>query len=163
MRPRSLSAFILLALFRLALAAASAQPASTNLPQDVYIWQRTWSPQLRESLAQHAAQFQNIVPLAAEVAWKGNRPQVISVPLDYPLLRSTGCPIGLALRIGPYSGQFNTNAPAAVFLANLAASLVITANSNQLALKELQLDFDCAESKLDGYRLWVETIRRRIA
>jgi hypothetical protein len=28
---------------------------------------------------------------------------------------------------------------------------------------ELQIDFDCAESKLDGYRIWVEAIKRRVA
>ncbi|HEX3628724.1 MAG TPA: DUF3142 domain-containing protein [Verrucomicrobiae bacterium] len=27
---------------------------------------------------------------------------------------------------------------------------------------ELQVDFDCAQSKLDGYRLWISTIRRAI-
>lgn len=28
---------------------------------------------------------------------------------------------------------------------------------------ELQIDFDCAESKLDGYRVWVEAVRRQIS
>jgi hypothetical protein len=32
-----------------------------------------------------------------------------------------------------------------------------------VSLAELQLDFDCAESKLEGYRVWVESIRRQIA
>jgi len=41
--------------------------------------------------------------------------------------------------------------------------LVAMAASNHLELAELQLDFDCAESKLDGYRVWVEAIRSRLA
>ena len=37
------------------------------------------------------------------------------------------------------------------------------ARPNQVKLSELQIDFDCAESKLDGYRVWVEAIQRRVA
>jgi hypothetical protein len=29
-------------------------------------------------------------------------------------------------------------------------------------VRELQIDFDCAAAKLDGYRTWVETIRRKL-
>jgi hypothetical protein len=32
-----------------------------------------------------------------------------------------------------------------------------------LAPRELQIDFDCAESNLEGYRAWVETLRRKVA
>jgi hypothetical protein len=32
-----------------------------------------------------------------------------------------------------------------------------------VALAELQVDFDAAESKLDGYRVWVEAIQQRVA
>ena len=32
-----------------------------------------------------------------------------------------------------------------------------------MPVRELQIDFDCAASKLEGYRTWVNAIRRRIA
>ena len=49
------------------------------------------------------------------------------------------------------------------FLCDLAASLVTEARSNHVNLSELQIDFDCAESKLAGYRVWVEEIQQRVA
>ena len=49
------------------------------------------------------------------------------------------------------------------FLCDLAASLVAEARSNHVNLSELQIDFDCAESKLAGYRVWVEEIQQRVA
>jgi hypothetical protein len=67
------------------------------------------------------------------------------------------------MRVGPYSGSFETNAPAGNFLAELAASLIAKAHSNTLQISELQIDFDCAETKLDGYRKWVETVGKRIS
>ena len=45
----------------------------------------------------------------------------------------------------------------------IAASLVAEARTNHLNLSELQIDFDCAESKLDGYRVWLTAIQRRVA
>jgi hypothetical protein len=69
----------------------------------------------------------------------------------------------LALRVGPYSGPFAANDKTAAFLSELASALVAEARTNQVDPQELQLDFDCAESKLDGYRVWVELIRRKVA
>jgi hypothetical protein len=50
-----------------------------------------------------------------------------------------------------------------MFLCDLASSLVAQARTNHVNLSELQIDFDCAESKLDGYRVWVEAIKKRVA
>ena len=50
-----------------------------------------------------------------------------------------------------------------LFLCDLAASLVAEARSNHISLTELQIDFDCAESELAGYRVWVEAIQQRVA
>jgi len=48
-------------------------------------------------------------------------------------------------------------------LADLAQRLVVEATAAGVSPSELQLDFDCASSRLDGYRIWVEVIRQRIA
>ena len=49
------------------------------------------------------------------------------------------------------------------YLCDLAAGLVAEVRSNGVRLAELQVDFDAAESKLDGYRDWVEAIQQRVA
>jgi hypothetical protein len=102
------------------------------------------------------------VYLSAEVTWKQKQPHLIRVPIDYDLLAQTKSPVGLALRIGPYPGPFASDDPAAHYLANLAVSIVEEAEVRHLQVSELQLDFDCAESKLAGYRSWVEAIRAKM-
>ena len=101
--------------------------------------------------------------LSAEVFWKGKQPQVIRVPLDYSLLTNVPCPVGLAFRIGPCPASIATNEATTAFLTDVAAALIAEARSRRLVPRELQIDFDCAESKLDGYRGWVEAFRRKVA
>jgi hypothetical protein len=131
----------------------------TPFPHDAYIWQRAWNTPVREAIERHAPEFGTLVALGAEVSWKKEQPQLIRVPVNYDVLRATKQPIGLALRIGPYSGTFATNGQVIHYLTDLAVSMAAEAGSNHLALQELQIDFDCAESKLEGYRAWVEAIR----
>ena len=139
-------------------AAAVAAP----LPHDVYVWQRAWNDPVREAVIHHATNFETLVVLGAEVTWKDKVPQTTRVALDYPTLRNAHRPVGLALRIGPSAGPFRSNDTVALALASVAKSLIVEAVTHQVRVSELQLDFDCAESKLDGYRVWVETIRERI-
>jgi hypothetical protein len=114
-------------------------------------------------LAQHATNFESVVVLAAEVTWRGGEPVVARVPLDYAALADAKTRAGLALRIGPWPGPFASNDPPAVFLTSLAGALVAEARAKGVVPSELQIDFDCAASKLDGYRVWVQAIRRKVA
>ena len=137
--------------------------AGGPLAHEAYVWQRVWNQPVRDAIKQHASQFAGLTVLNAEVSWKGEQPQVIRVPLDYSVLTNAPCPVGLALRIGPCAASVSANDTATVFLADVAASLVTEASSHRLVPRELQIDFDCAESKLDGYRAWVEAFRRKVA
>jgi hypothetical protein len=133
------------------------------LTQEVYVWQRAWVPEVRDAVVEHGGVFSNIVVLAAEVSWNHGQPQVVRISLDFGALAAVKRPIGLALRIGPFSGPFSTNDSVAQAVRSLATSLVLQAKTNGISPSDLQFDFDCAESKLDGYRSWVETIRQAIA
>ena len=112
------------------------------MPQQAYVWQRVWTEPVRESVSAHGGAFSGLVALGAEVSWDKGRPVVARVP-------AASTP-GLALRIGPHA---NPGGVETAFLAELAASLD--------ARSELQIDFDCASSKLDGYRTWVRAIKER--
>ncbi len=156
---------------------------------EVYVWQRAWTEPVRNAVEQHGTNFSALAVLKAEVSWKDKKPQVTRMAVDYATLAKTQRPIGIALRIGTYAGPF-AGAPSTAsasserpsqqaesvlgapsvpgeavttFLCDLAASLVAEARSNRVNLSELQIDFDCAESKLDGYRVWVEAMERRVA
>jgi hypothetical protein len=147
----------------LLIAASSNVWADGALTNEVYVWQRVWTEPVREAAMAHATNFSSLVVLAAEVTWRDKKPDVTQVAVDYPALAQTRTPVGLALRIGPYPGPFTTNDPTITFLTSLAGSLVAEARANQVEPTELQIDFDCAASKLDGYRVWVEAIQRKVS
>lgn len=146
----------------MALTLGTAKAGAELLSHDVYVWQRTWSPAVEAASAEHSTAFRSVVILKAEVTWKGEKPQLTQVPLDYRALIKIKRPVGFALRIGPYSGSFAAEAAPSLYLADLSEKIVRDAKTGGLDLSELQLDFDCAASKLSGYREWVEVIARRI-
>ena len=160
MNPLFRNFLLTLALTGLWCDAGAGEP---SLPQEAYVWQRAWTPPVAAALRQHGDAFSNVVALAAEVSWKQGRPRVVRVPLDFDLLRSLKTPVGLALRIGAFPGPFSPDDETARLLAALATELVSQAAAKQLCLSELQLDFDCAEAKLAGYRVWIEALRQRVA
>lgn len=155
------------------LGFSSIPRASGPLPHEVYVWQRAWTQPVRDAVAQYGTNFVRMVPLGAEISWKDRKPRLTRVPVNYRTLNDiTGTgrntrqrvpAIGIALRIGPYAGAFVTNDSITGFITDVAALLVAEAQSNRVALSELQIDFDAAESKLDGYRVWVEAIQQRVA
>jgi hypothetical protein len=116
-----------------------------------------------EAVQEHGSDFAALVVLKAEVSLTGKQPNIITVPIRYDALVKTKRPVGLAIRIGLYPGPFSTNSPATKLLIGLAQAALAEAKQHNLMLRELQLDFDCAGSMLDGYRLWVQAIRKRIA
>ena len=137
--------------------------ANDALPQQVYVWQRVWTEPVSGSVLAHATNFTETAVLAAEVSWKNKLPQVVRADVDFSVLAKTHCPVGLVLRVGPFNGLLSENKPAMNFLSELAAGLAKEAQAKQVEPVELQIDFDCAESKLDDYRVWLETVQRRVA
>lgn len=133
------------------------------MPHEVYVWQRAWTEPVVTAVTQETTQFSRIVALAAEVHWEKGEAKVVRVSLDHDALRQSRRPIGLAMRIGTFPGPFASDDARARWLAGLAASLVGEAESRQLEIGELQIDFDCAESKLAGYALWLGAIRRAVS
>jgi hypothetical protein len=133
------------------------------MPQDVYVWQRAWTPGVRRSVATRAAGFNCVIVLGAQVWWKNGQTHVARPEVDWDCLRGAGARVGVALRINEFAGGEGEHAEAGNFLANLAASMTDTARLAGVKLEELQLDFDAAESKLPQYARWVRAIRAKVA
>ncbi len=192
MKHRAIFLSALLTVLAVALLVFRPAPhVSGPMQHEAYVWQRAWTEPVRTAVVQHGTTFSELCVLKAEVSWKDKKPQVVRVGVDYPSLAKTRQPVGIAMRIGPYarpftqeirgSGRESTPSPtnkvqsrltsaattpnesATTFLADLAATMVAEARSNHINLNELQIDFDCAESKLDIYRVWVEAIQHRVA
>jgi hypothetical protein len=156
-------ALCLLAFCGALLPDQNVQAQTLPLPHDAYVWQRSWNQPVRDSVAKHAQTFSNLVVLAAEVSWKQQEPEVVRVAVEYPVLAAAKTPVGLALRIGPYSGPFAETNRVTLMLCSLAKGLVAEATAKGVKPSELQIDFDCAESKLEGYRTWVTAMRKAVA
>ena len=118
---------------------------------------------MRDSISRARDRLAGIVALGAEVSWDGGRPRMATVEWDSAFLAGLKTPVGLAMRVGPYPGPFRADDEVARTLADVAVSLVARTRDSGLAVSELQIDFDCAESKLDGYGVWVHPIRQRVA
>jgi hypothetical protein len=116
---------------------------------EAYIWQRAWDESVRIAIEQSHTNLTGYIALAAEVSFRTGQPEITRIALH-----DCGAPVALALRVGP----LGTNTAPANLLADLAGTLVAG-----FSARELQIDFDCAESKLDDYRAWVEVVRRRVA
>lgn len=130
-----------------------------ELVHEAYVWQRLWDDDLTLAVEQSAGQLTGLCLLAAEVSYASGTPQIARVPIDFDAVSTLEKPMGLALRIGPYSGAYDRQT---AWLETLAHELIDHARANGVEPAELQIDFDCAESKLTGYGQWLQAIRRRI-
>ena len=145
----------------LALAGAAAPLAAFT--QEVYVWQRRGGEEVAASLREFAPRCDGFNVLAAEVSWAGGQPRVTRTTPDFALLAGLGRPVGLSLRVGVHPGPFAEDDATARALATRAAELLATARRHGLEPAELQIDFDCAEAKLPGYRAWLAALRRAVA
>jgi hypothetical protein len=162
--PIGVSAALLCAAGALWIARPAGGPRSSGpLPSEAYVWQRRWGPEVHDAALRGARSRLGLVVLAAEVSFEGGRRRIARAPLDHSILASAGGSPGLALRIGPCPGPFGLEDEITLFLAGLARDLVVEARRGGLEPGELQIDFDCAASKLRGYAVWVEAIRRATA
>lgn len=137
---------------------ASAEP--TSFRQDAYVWQRVHEAPVRDAIsATRETELAWLCPLAAEVAWVNGEARITRVAIDHSALAATGKPVGLVLRVGAYAGPFETDDAATRTLVRLTRELIDEARRAGITPAELQVDFDCAESKLNGYRVWIKALR----
>lgn len=127
------------------------------------MWQRAWTDPLTLTVGERLPDLDGATVLAAEIRWRNGAPDTQRSHPPYASWAAARTPVGLALRIGTYSGSFADDAPAAAFVAGLASDIVTEARSAGLPIHELQIDFDCPEAGLDGYRTWLRAVQRRVA
>lgn len=133
------------------------------LTQEVYVWQRQFSPAVYQAIEAVRSDASGIAILAAEISWDKKHPRLFRSSVDYVALANAGGQVGLVLRIGPYAGSFSADDATARYLTGVASALLKSARAGGLEPLELQVDFDCASSKLAGYRLWLEALRIAVA
>jgi hypothetical protein len=141
-----------------------------NLPaplsQDAYVWQRAWTPAVRAAVGAAASHFRRLVILTAEISLRGDG-KVTEVRPDYAGIGGSVRDIGLAIRIGPLPATASTamdpGSAQTMLIRDTAARAVEQARRAGLEVSEVQIDFDCAESKLAGYLNWVEAVKPAVS
>jgi hypothetical protein len=148
-------------LLTLLLAVPTAHSAAA-WTREIYVWQRSQGAEVAAALDAAKPLADGFNVLAAEVAWSAGKPVVSRFAPDYPSLAKLGRPVGLSLRVGTFPGPFAADDAVTKTLAALAASLLAEARAAGLEASEFQIDFDCAEAKLAGYRVWLGTFRQAV-
>jgi hypothetical protein len=136
--------------------------ASGAIRQQAYVWQRDWNSNVVQAVDARGPRFDRLVVLAAEIRWRKGEPDVTRVALPWEALAKGGRPVGVAVRVGAYSGPFSTSDDAANLLRDVVRDVRRETRSRGVEVAEIQIDFDCAERLLDGYRVWVEALGREV-
>jgi hypothetical protein len=100
--------------------------------------------------------------LVAEMQWKKGAPEIRRITPDWTAVRGLRKPPGVVVRIFPSMAGTHWNSRAVDALAGLLDELAVECTTNGAAGGDVQLDYDCPESKLGEYgRLIVELKRRQ--
>jgi len=144
-----------------ALLPCGCGPAGPSKPllQRGYLWQRDWTPAVADAVTEAGQRLDGLVILGAEIDWRDGTPRCIKASIPWKLLRGARKPIAIALRVAPFPGPFAADDRSARAIIGAVESLLADARKDGVTPGEFQLDFDCAQKKLAGYRLWVRALR----
>jgi hypothetical protein len=160
----SVSIIILSLISLLYFPAFHIEAVKGEIPNEVYIWQRQWNPEISQALNEASPSMSGFAVLAAEVVFRKDKIEdIISVPINYKALRDTQKPVALTFRICPFSGTFREKSEITELLGDIACSLIEESRKNEIEPSELQIDYDCAESKLADYQVLVQDLKSKVA
>jgi hypothetical protein len=129
---------------------------------DVYIWQRLWTPELTRALADQGPEFTALRVLGAQ--YLGAEPARLNKPnkarwaepnLNFAALRALNKPLILVLRL-PGSAPLLAPLELHQQITRVRSSWL----SGGVTVARVELDFDCAVSKLADYRIQLLALRQ---
>ncbi|POZ60277.1 DUF3142 domain-containing protein [Chromobacterium alticapitis] len=149
-------ALSLLSSLGLASLSLSACDHGTPLPNDAYVWQRQWTPELKDAIRDNADVVRQWRVLAGEreARPKQAEPWRYTEP-DWPALLSSRRPVIAVFRL-------NGQAPP----GNQDASAIIGRfrqwQARGAMLAGIEIDHDCASSRLPAYAAFLRELRRQL-
>ncbi len=129
------------------------------LLSECYVWQRSWDGAVKDAVRTVPEAVRGLAPLCSEIAWRGENATVAWPDVDLEALGSSGRPVSAVLRVGP---RVPTE-QATVEVCKVAVEVLGKLRAGKVEPVELQIDFDCAESQLAGYRALLARLRRAVA
>jgi hypothetical protein len=144
----------LFALLGLLTLAGCEQPPAVALDQQVYIWQRQWRPAHAQALAESRADFSTLRILAAQLH---PREGWIQARVDNDLLRLDGRPVVAVIRLDGQLTRLDTTV-----IGPQIRALVNAWQRSGLNLRGVEIDHDCATSKLPVYAELLRALRQQL-
>ncbi len=136
------------------LQTAQPQLAAPALQQELYIWQRVWTAEHQQALAQSRRHFSALRILALQYMATPQGPLWHQADVNIALLKQDGRPVTLVLRL---DGQI-PKLPQQQLTEKLQPLLALYQQAG-IQLAGIEIDYDCARSHLAAYRLWLTQFR----
>lgn len=135
--------------------AAGGRPTAPvpRLAQEAYVWQRVWTPAVRDAMDRSPPELSNWHILIAEAdppaGWRAFHPDIAE-------LRSTPRPLTAVIRI---NGQRSLN-DAPLLIARIAQALTAR---QPVVWSAVEIDYDCPTRALGQYALFLQRLRQALA
>jgi hypothetical protein len=142
---------VLLALIAL---AACARDVPTPLPNEAYVWQRVWTPNVVHAMSAQADLFSAWRVQALAVPGEG---ALIAARVDLATLRASAKPVRAVVRIEGrrlLGGGMDVIEP--------ILTLTRTWRAQGVPLVGIEIDHDCANARLADYAQWLTRMRRAL-
>jgi hypothetical protein len=146
---------------------SACTPSSPNtprtsgpLPQQAYVWQQNWTPEVQNAVDLLSPQFNELVLLAGVINLNPKTTARTKIDIPWSSI-PTNTQLSIALRIHSFQGPYSISKNPFLQLSSFVHELV-TNTSPAHPLTSLHLDFDCPTSKLADYASWVHALQKQI-
>ena len=100
-----------------------------------------------------------VVILGAEINLAGKKPEVARATIDWDAAKRESGHRALALRVAPFAGPFRSDDARTQAIVDLTKQLLGDARAHDVKIEEFQVDFDCAQKNLGGFRTWLLALK----
>lgn len=144
---------------RAAAFAGALYAAQFCMAAQVYLWRQSYDEKTLSALKAAEENFEAVNFLLAKISFGKNKtPRLEFLPINPEYLKGLKIEKIACVRIEGLAGSEKDYEAAASAVARLAGECAIRALRG-IGVSEIQIDFDCPESKLASYALWLEKIR----
>ncbi len=124
----------------------------TSIENDAYVWQRQWNAPVREAVLRSADLVSHWRVLAAQLDAKGHW---VDVAYDRATLAKAGKPVILVVRIDGQLSEWHADEV-------IAHVLALRAQADGWRVSGIEIDHDCATSKLTAYTSLLMRLRQAL-
>jgi len=132
------------------------------LPHSIYVWQQRTDSAVNTAVREAAPQIQTFYLHAANLNFGPNGPVESRFESPWKAVRESNRPTGLVVRIPNALGGLGSNPAQSESFVALSRSLLNAAQEAQVSVSEIQVDYDCPESKLAGYSRFIQQVKARL-